>query len=83
MGDTEQWSFDLQYQLDSHSVLEVGYTGVNGRKLMYGNPDINANQLPTQDLALGNSYLQKSGAESRVQQRIERDCDLCVVESPG
>ncbi len=58
IGYSEQWSFDLQYQLDSHSVLELGYTGVNGRKLMYGNPNINANQLPTQDLALGDGYLQ-------------------------
>lgn len=58
VGYTEQWSFDVQYQLGSHSVLEAGYTGVNGRKLMYGNPNININQLPTQDLALGDSYLQ-------------------------
>ncbi len=62
IGYSEQWSFDVQYQLDSHSVLEVGYTGVNGRKLMYGNPDLNANQLPTQDLALGDGYLQNQVA---------------------
>ncbi|MBV9759114.1 MAG: TonB-dependent receptor [Acidobacteriaceae bacterium] len=55
IGYTEQFSFDLQYQLDSHSVVEAGFTDVRGRKLMYGNPDINANQLPTQDLALGNA----------------------------
>ncbi len=60
IGYSEQWSFDVQYQLGSHSVMEVGYTGVNGRKLMYGNPDINANQLPTQNLALGSGYLQNS-----------------------
>ncbi len=58
VGYTEQWSFDLQYQLGSHSVLELGYTGVNGRKLLYGNPNININQLPTSDLALGDNYLQ-------------------------
>ncbi len=52
-GYSEQWSFDLQYQLGSHSVVEAGYTGVRGRKLMYGNPDLNANQLPGSDLALG------------------------------
>ena len=62
IGYSEQWSFDVQYQLDSHSVMEVGYTGVNGRKLMYGNPNINANQLPTQDLALGDGYLQNQVA---------------------
>ncbi len=62
IGYSEQWSFDLQYQLGSHSVMELGYTGVNGRKLMYGNPNINANQLPTQDLALGDGYLQNQVA---------------------
>lgn len=53
VGVSYQWSFDLQYQLTPHSVFEVGYSGVRGRKLMYGNPNLNANQLPTQDLALG------------------------------
>jgi hypothetical protein len=53
-GYTEQWSADLQYQLGSHAVAEIGYTGSRGHHLMYGNPDLNANQLPTQDLALGN-----------------------------
>jgi hypothetical protein len=52
-GYSMQWSFDLQYQLSSHSVIQAGYTGVRGRKLMYGNPNIDADQLPTQDLALG------------------------------
>ncbi len=53
VGYAQQWSFDLQYQLSGHSVFEAGYTGVRGRRLMYGNPNINADQLPTQDLALG------------------------------
>jgi hypothetical protein len=53
IGYSEQWSADLQYQLGSHSAIEIGYTGVRGRRLMYGNPDLNANQLPTQDLARG------------------------------
>jgi hypothetical protein len=48
---------DLQYQVGSHAVAEIGYTGVRGRRLMYGNPDLNANQLPTKDLALGQSVL--------------------------
>jgi len=55
VGYTEQFSFDLQYQLSSHSIVEAGYTDVRGRKLMYGNPDLDPNQLPTQDLALGNA----------------------------
>jgi hypothetical protein len=56
-GYTEQWSADLQYQVGSHAVAEIGYTGSRGHQLMYGNPDLNANQLPTQDLALGNALL--------------------------
>ena len=57
IGYSEQWSADLQYQVSSHAVLEVGYTGSRGHRLMYGNPNLNANQLPTQDLALGNTAL--------------------------
>jgi hypothetical protein len=58
-GYSEQWSFDLQYQLGTHSVIEAGYTGVRGRKLMYGNPDLNANQLSGQYLALGSQLDQQ------------------------
>ncbi len=50
---TEQWSFDLQYQLNAHSVLEVGYNGNRGKKLLYGNPNLDADQLPGQYLSLG------------------------------
>jgi hypothetical protein len=59
-GYSEQWSMDLQYQLSPHSVFELGYTGNRGRHLMYGNPDLNANQLPTQYLSLGKSALEAS-----------------------
>lgn len=52
-GYTEHFSADVQYELGRSSVVEIGYTGWRGRKMMYGNPDINANQLPTQYLALG------------------------------
>lgn len=50
---TEQWSFDLQYQLSSHSVFDIGYTGNKGRKLLYGNPNLDADQLNPQYLKLG------------------------------
>ncbi|MDQ2775767.1 MAG: TonB-dependent receptor, partial [Acidobacteriota bacterium] len=50
---TEQWSFNLQYQLSPRSVLEVGYLGNKGRKLLYGNPNLDADQLPGQYLGLG------------------------------
>lgn len=50
---TEQWSFDLQHQVTSHSVFEVGYTGNKGRKLLYGNPNLDADQMNPQYLSLG------------------------------
>jgi hypothetical protein len=50
---TEQWSFDLQYQLSSHSVAQIGYSGNRGRKLLYGNINLDADQLPDQFLSLG------------------------------
>jgi len=53
VGTMYQWSMDFQYQVTPHSVAEIGYTGVRGRKLMYGNPNLDLDQLPTQDLALG------------------------------
>ncbi len=49
---TEQWSFDLQYQVSAHSVFQIGYLGNRGKKLLYGNPNINADQLPDQYLSL-------------------------------
>ena len=50
---SEDWSFNLQYQVNAHSVLQVGYSGNRGRKLLYGNPNINADQLGDQYLSLG------------------------------
>ncbi len=50
---SENWSFDLQYQLSSHSVFEIGYTGNRGRKLLYGNPNLDADQLQGKYLTLG------------------------------
>jgi hypothetical protein len=51
---TEDWSFNLQYQVSSHSVLQVGYSGNRGRRLLYGNPNLDADQLGDQYLGLGN-----------------------------
>ncbi len=50
---TEQWNFNLQYQVSPHSVFQVGYNGNRGRKLLYGNPNLDADQLPDQYLTLG------------------------------
>jgi len=54
-GVLYQWSADIQYQVSSHSVFEIGYTGVRGRRLLYGNPNLDLDQLPTADLALGDA----------------------------
>ena len=53
VGTLYQWSADLQYQVSAHSVFEIGYTGVRGRRLLYGNPNLDLDQMPTADLALG------------------------------
>ena len=49
---------DFQYQLSSHSVAEIGYTGVRGRKLLFGNPNLDLTQLPTNYLSLGHQLTQ-------------------------
>ncbi len=54
IGQIYEWSLDFQYQVSPHSVAELGYTGVRGRKLLFGNPNFDLDQLPTADLALGN-----------------------------
>ncbi len=50
---SESWNFDLQYQVSAHSVFQIGYIGNRGRKLLYGNPSLDADQLPDQYLSLG------------------------------
>jgi hypothetical protein len=51
-GYTQNFSADFQVQISQRSVLQVGYSGSLGRKLLNGY-GLNANQLPSQDLALG------------------------------
>ncbi len=53
VGELYEWSADFQYQVSSHAVAEIGYTGVRGRRLLFGNPNFDLDQLPTRDLALG------------------------------
>jgi hypothetical protein len=53
IGTLYQWSMDFQYQVNPHSVAEIGYTGVRGRHLLFGNPNLDLDQLPTHDLSLG------------------------------
>ena len=51
-GYMQNYSADFQYELGQRAVLEIGYAGHQGRKLVYG-LSLNDNQLPTPLLALG------------------------------
>jgi hypothetical protein len=57
VGTLYQWSMDFQYQVSPHSVAEIGYTGVRGRKLLFGNPNFDLTQMPDQYLSLGSHLL--------------------------
>lgn len=52
-GYTENYSADFQYQLTNNTLLELGYSGNQGRKLSLAYQTMNLNQLPPQDLSLG------------------------------
>ncbi len=52
-GYTQNYSADIQYQLSNNMVLELGYSGNQGRKLSLAYQNMNLNQLPPQDLSLG------------------------------
>jgi hypothetical protein len=56
-GYTQNFSADFQVQLSQRSVLQFGYSGSLGRKLLFGY-NTNANQLPSQYLGLGSQLLQ-------------------------
>ena len=61
---SQTYSADFQYQLTSTSVLELGYGGVQGRKLFYGySSPLNINQLPPQYLSLG-QRVERPGRQS-------------------
>jgi Carboxypeptidase regulatory-like domain/TonB dependent receptor/TonB-dependent Receptor Plug Domain len=53
-GYVQSYSIDLQYQLTRTGVLEVGYSGTQGRKLLLGSSP-NLNQLDPKYLSLGTS----------------------------
>jgi hypothetical protein len=52
LGYVESFSIDFQYELSKGMVLEVGYTGTQGRKLLFGTGQ-QANQLDPKYLSLG------------------------------
>ena len=51
---SENWNFDLQYQLPHNWLIDAAYVGNHGVDLTYTG---NLNQLPDQDLALGSQLL--------------------------
>lgn len=51
-GYMQNYSADFQYDLSHGTVIELGYAGHQGRKLVYG-VSINDNQLPTNLLSMG------------------------------
>jgi hypothetical protein len=52
-GYTQNYSADLQYEITPNSVLEVGYSGNQGRKLSLAYQNLHVDQLPAQYLSLG------------------------------
>jgi hypothetical protein len=53
---SQTYSADFQYELNNAMVIELGYGGVQGRKLFYGySSTLNINQLAPQYLSLGNA----------------------------
>lgn len=51
-GHKHMYSFDFQYELNSRTAIEVGYSGFQGRDMVFGQPS-SYNQLPTGELARG------------------------------
>lgn len=55
---TEQYMAGVQYSFTNSDLIDVSYVGNHGVKLSQSN-GLNFDQLPTQDLALGNQLLQQ------------------------
>lgn len=52
----EMWSANLQYEIAPNTILQAGYAGNHGLKLLFGTT-YELNALPPQDLAMGNALL--------------------------
>ena len=52
-----QWMTGVQYAMSKNDMIDVSYVGTKGVHIQQGN--MNFNQLPTADLALGNQLLQQ------------------------
>ena len=53
----QSYSIDFQYQLSNNTMVEVGYSGTQGRKLFYGY-SANLNQLDPKYLSMGSALNQ-------------------------
>src|SRR5580700_8810206 len=51
-----QWSANVQYEVAPNTILQAGYAGNHGLKLLFGTTS-ELNSLPPQDLAMGNALL--------------------------
>src|SRR5207244_7141968 len=51
-----QWMAGVQYQVAGDTVLQANYVGNHGLKLLFGSA-FELNQLPVQDLSMGNALL--------------------------
>jgi Carboxypeptidase regulatory-like domain/TonB dependent receptor len=54
-GYVQTYSADIQYQVGVNGLVEAGYTGVQGRKLLLGAANMNINQLPSKYLSMGSA----------------------------
>lgn len=54
-GYMQDYSLDFQYEFSPGTVLTAGFDGWGARHLVFGNPSLNANQLPTRYLSMGNA----------------------------
>jgi carboxypeptidase family protein len=52
-GYQQNFSLNFQYALTPNRVVEVGYAGFRARKILYGNPSLNMDQLSDQFLSMG------------------------------
>lgn len=52
LGYVQNFSLDIQYEITKGMVFEIGYTGSQGRKLLFGTGQ-QANQMPPEFLSLG------------------------------
>ncbi len=53
-GHVLSYSMDFQYELSKSAIIEIGYSGTQGRKLLFGNSP-NLNQLDPKYLSMGST----------------------------